>query len=57
MIRSDLNSILSSPIEAAQIMEYLPHRYPLLLLDRVTSMQREPEKALQTSQLWSSAFI
>jgi len=38
---------LSSPIEAAQIMDYLPHRYPFLLLDRVIAMQREPEKKLQ----------
>jgi 3-hydroxyacyl-[acyl-carrier-protein] dehydratase len=46
MTRSDLSNILSSPIETAQIMEYLPHRYPFLLLDRVIFMQREPEKVL-----------
>lgn len=28
-------------------MEHLPHRYPFLLLDRVISLQREPEKRLQ----------
>lgn len=28
-------------------MDYLPHRYPFLLLDRVISLQREPEKKLQ----------
>jgi 3-hydroxyacyl-[acyl-carrier-protein] dehydratase len=46
MTESDLN-VLPGPIEAAQIMDYLPHRYPFLLLDRVTFMAREPEKKLQ----------
>jgi len=46
MTKSDLN-VLPGPIEAAQIMDYLPHRYPFLLLDRVISMAREPEKSLQ----------
>ncbi len=41
------DNILKSPIEAAQIMDYLRHRYPFLMLDRVISMQREPEKKLQ----------
>jgi 3-hydroxyacyl-[acyl-carrier-protein] dehydratase len=39
-------NILKSPVEAAQILNYLPHRYPFLLVDRVISMQREPEKSL-----------
>jgi 3-hydroxyacyl-[acyl-carrier-protein] dehydratase len=41
------DNVLSSPIEAEQIMDCLPHRYPFLMLDRVISMQREPEKILQ----------
>lgn len=40
------NSILSGPVEAAEIMEYLPHRFPFLLIDRVLSMELEPEKRL-----------
>ena len=40
-------NILPGPIEVAQIMDYLPHRYPFLLLDRVIYMQREPEKILR----------
>ena len=47
MTRSRLNNVLSGPIEVAQIMGHLPHRYPFLMLDRVISLQREPEKALQ----------
>jgi 3-hydroxyacyl-[acyl-carrier-protein] dehydratase len=39
-------SILPGPVEAAKIMEYLPHRYPFLLIDRVLSMELEPEKRL-----------
>lgn len=27
------------PVEAQQIMEYLPHRYPFLLIDRVLSVE------------------
>lgn len=41
------NSILPGPVEAAKIMEYLPHRYPFLLIDRVLSMELEPEKRLR----------
>jgi 3-hydroxyacyl-[acyl-carrier-protein] dehydratase len=33
-------------VEAARIMEYLPHRYPFLLIDRVLSMELEPEQKL-----------
>ena len=40
------NSILPGPVEAADIMHYLPHRYPFLLIDRVLSMELEPEKRL-----------
>jgi len=39
-------NILPGPVEAAQIVNYLPHRYPFLLVDRVISMRREPEKSL-----------
>lgn len=46
MTRSDPNNVLENPIEAEQIMGYLRHRYPFLMLDRVISMQREPEKKL-----------
>jgi len=41
------NSILPGPVETAKIMEYLPHRYPFLLIDRVVSMELEPEKRLK----------
>lgn len=41
-----MNNILPEPIEAGRIMTYLPHRYPFLLVDRVLSMQQEPEKRL-----------
>ncbi|MFC1740294.1 3-hydroxyacyl-ACP dehydratase FabZ [Pseudomonadota bacterium] len=40
------NNILSHPVEAGDIEKYLPHRYPFLLIDRVLSMQVEPEKRL-----------
>jgi len=40
------NNILPAPVEAADIEKYLPHRYPFLLLDRVISMEIEPEKKL-----------
>jgi 3-hydroxyacyl-[acyl-carrier-protein] dehydratase len=39
-------NILPGPIEAAEIEKYLPHRYPFLLIDRVLSMEAEPEKKL-----------
>lgn len=41
------DNILPCPLGAGQIMEHLPHRYPFLLLDRVISLQREPEKKLR----------
>jgi 3-hydroxyacyl-[acyl-carrier-protein] dehydratase len=40
------NNILSHPVESGDIEKYLPHRYPFLLIDRVISMQMEPEKKL-----------
>lgn len=40
------NSILPGPVEVARIMEYLPHRYPFLLIDRVLTLELEPEKRL-----------
>ena len=40
------NNILPAPVEAAEIEKYLPHRYPFLLIDRVISMETEPEKKL-----------
>lgn len=38
--------LIQLPIESAEIMKLLPHRYPLLLIDRVTSYTLEPEKTL-----------
>lgn len=32
-------AITLGPVEAQQIMEYLPHRYPFLLIDRVLSVE------------------
>lgn len=40
------NPILPGPVEAARIMEYLPHRYPFLLIDRVLTLELEPEKRI-----------
>jgi 3-hydroxyacyl-[acyl-carrier-protein] dehydratase len=40
------NNILPGPVEAVDIQKYLPHRYPFLLIDRVLSMEVEPEKRL-----------
>lgn len=40
------NNILPGPVEAADIQTYLPHRFPFLLIDRVISMELEPEKRL-----------
>ena len=41
------NNLLPGPVEAARIMDYLPHRYPFLLIDRVLSLELEPEKKLR----------
>jgi 3-hydroxyacyl-[acyl-carrier-protein] dehydratase len=40
------DQLLPGPVEAARIMEYLPHRYPFLLVDRVLSFEFEPENTL-----------
>lgn len=40
------NNILSAPLGAAEIEKYLPHRYPFLLIDRVLSIELEPEKKI-----------
>ena len=39
-------NILPGPVEASKIEQLLPHRYPFLLIDRVVSMEIEPEKKL-----------
>lgn len=36
---SGTETITLGPVEAQQIMEYLPHRYPFLLIDRVLSVE------------------
>ncbi len=38
--------VLPGPVETAKILEYLPHRYPFLLIDRVLTLELEPEKRL-----------
>jgi 3-hydroxyacyl-[acyl-carrier-protein] dehydratase len=40
------NNLLPEPVEAIRIQQYLPHRYPFLLIDRVLEMEVEPEKRL-----------
>jgi len=40
------DQVLPGPVEAARILEYLPHRYPFLLIDRVLSMEMEPQRRL-----------
>lgn len=35
----------SAPLDVTRIMELLPHRYPFLLVDRITCL--EPEKAIK----------
>jgi 3-hydroxyacyl-[acyl-carrier-protein] dehydratase len=39
-------NVLQAPVEASEIEKYLPHRFPFLLLDRIVSMQLEPEKRI-----------
>jgi len=41
-----MTNLIKTPIESAEIMKILPHRYPLLLIDRVLSYTLEPEKTL-----------
>ena len=38
--------MIETPIEIAEIRKILPHRYPMLLLDRVLSYTLEPEITL-----------
>jgi len=40
------NNVLPGPVEGSDIEKYLPHRYPFLLIDRVLSLEIEPEKKL-----------
>ena len=41
-----INKMIETPIEIAEIKKILPHRYPMLLIDRVLSYTLEPEKTL-----------
>jgi 3-hydroxyacyl-[acyl-carrier-protein] dehydratase len=41
-----IQELLQTPIESAEIMKMLPHRYPFLLIDRVMSYTMKPEKTL-----------
>ena len=38
---------IETPIESAEIVKILPHRYPFLLIDRVISYTLEPEITLK----------
>ena len=40
------NQVLPGPVEIARILEFLPHRYPFLLIDRIISLEMKPEKRL-----------
>ena len=35
------NNILPGPVEAGEIEQYLPHRYPFLLVDRVVELEED----------------
>jgi 3-hydroxyacyl-[acyl-carrier-protein] dehydratase len=39
-------NLIKTPIESAEIMKILPHRYPFLLIDKVLSYTLDPEKTL-----------
>lgn len=41
-----IDQVIQTPIESSEIMKLIPHRYPFLLIDRVTSYTLEPEKTL-----------
>ena len=41
-----IQELIRTPIESAEIMKMLPHRFPFLLIDRVMSYTLEPEKTL-----------
>ena len=40
------SQLLPGPVEIARILEFLPHRYPFLLIDRILSLEMEPKKRL-----------
>ena len=40
------DNMINTPIELKEIMKILPHRYPMLLIDRVISYTLEPEITL-----------
>ena len=40
------SQLLPGPVEIARILEFLPHRYPFLLIDRILSLEMEPQKRL-----------
>jgi len=40
------DNIIETPIEIGELKKMLPHRYPMLLIDRVLSYTLEPEKTL-----------
>ena len=40
------DNIIKTPIELKEIIKILPHRYPMLLIDRVLSYTLEPEITL-----------
>ena len=41
-----IDTVIETPIDINGIMEILPHRFPLLLIDRVMSYTLEPERTL-----------
>ena len=43
-------NLIQTPIESAEIMKIIPHRYPFLLIDRVLSYTVEPEKTLTATK-------
>jgi 3-hydroxyacyl-[acyl-carrier-protein] dehydratase len=40
-----MNERVASGMDIVEIMEYLPHRYPMLMIDRVTALQ--PGKSIR----------
>jgi 3-hydroxyacyl-[acyl-carrier-protein] dehydratase len=45
--QSDVNTMQDELIEAEEIATMIPHRYPFLLIDRITGWQLEPEKSIR----------
>lgn len=43
---NDKQTITLGPVEAERILEYLPHRYPFLLIDRVLKVELGEEKKI-----------